>query len=88
MTDPTEGTRRALVAALNSEAADRATLEARHGQVWDGSEFASEYEVLGFAAPLVVVRRKADNKLGSLMFQHHPRFYFSFEEDRGRTTPN
>jgi hypothetical protein len=30
-------------------------------------------------APLVVVKRKADGKKGSLEFQGSPRFYFNFE---------
>ena len=81
MSDPTEAVRRALLVAVNSETAGRAALEARHGQVWDTAELANDFEVLGFAAPFVVVKRKADNQVGSLMFQHHPRYYFSFEED-------
>ena len=82
MIDPTEDARRALVAEINCQAADRAALEERYGQVWDTSELANDFDVLGFAAPFVVVKRKADNKLGSLMFQHHHRCYFSFQEDR------
>ena len=35
--------------------------------------------MLGFMAPYVVVRRKSDGQRGSLMFQHDPRFYFSFD---------
>ncbi len=81
-TDPTEGARRALVAEINCELAERATLETRYGRVWNTAELANDFEVLGFAAPFVVVKRKADNKVGSLMFQHYPRFYFSFQEDR------
>ena len=38
--------------------------------------------MLGFAAPLVVVRRKSDRVKGSLMFQGSPRFYFGFEPHR------
>ncbi len=82
-TDPTEETRRVLVAAVNSAPADRATLEAQYGRVRDTSELANDFEVLGFAAPFAVVRCKADNRMGSLMFQHQPRFYFCFEEDHG-----
>jgi hypothetical protein len=82
MIDPTEDARRALVAVINGQAAERAALEERYGQVWDTSELADDFEVLGFAAPFVVVRRKAGGKLGSLMFQHFPRYYFSFQEDR------
>jgi hypothetical protein len=60
---------------------DRSGLEARHGRVWDAVELARDFEVLGFAAPFVVVRRRTDQKLGSLLFQHHPRYYFGFSED-------
>ena len=81
MIDPTEDIRRALVAEINCQAAERATLEGRYGRVWNTSELANEFEVLGFAAPFVVVKRKADGKVGSFMFQHHPRYYFSFQED-------
>lgn len=81
-TDCTEETRRTLVVQINSRAAERAELEARYGQVWNTSELAKDFEVLGFAAPFVVVRRKADNKLGSLLFQHQPRYFFAFREDK------
>jgi hypothetical protein len=59
----------------------RSGLEARHGRVWDAAELARDFEVLGFAAPFVVVRKRSDQKLGSLLFQHHPRFYFAFSQD-------
>ena len=71
--DPTEGARRRLLAQVNSHAMDRSGLEARHGWVWDTVWLAQDFEVLGFAAPFVVVRRRTDQKLGSLLFQHHPR---------------
>ena len=71
MIDPTEETRRALVAEINAQAAERATLEARYGRVWNTSELANDFEVLEFAAPFAIVKRKADNRM-SLMFQHHP----------------
>jgi len=82
MIDQTEQARRALVARINSQAAERAALEARYGQVWNTSELANDFEVVEFAAPFAVVKRKADNRIGSLMFQHHPRYYFSFQEDK------
>jgi hypothetical protein len=40
---------------------------------------AEDFEVLGFLARLVVVRRKSDGAKGSLEFQHWPRFYFGFQ---------
>jgi hypothetical protein len=82
MNDPTENVRRALVFRINSEATERANLEARYGQVWNTQELAQDFEALEFAAPFAIVKRKADNKLGSMMFQHQPRYYFAFQEDR------
>lgn len=78
MHDATEDIRRLRQAELNAEASNRQDLEARHGQVWDTQQLQDEFEVRGFMAPLVVVRRKADGALGSLEFQSTPRFYFSF----------
>jgi hypothetical protein len=82
MNDPTEQARRELVAEINTEAAERKALEARYGRVWTTQELAADFEVVGFLAPFVVVTRKADSVRGSLMFQHSPRLYFSFTEDR------
>ena len=78
MSDETEQIRRQMVAEINSNAGERAELEARYGQVWDTSELQRDFEVLGFMAPLVVVLRKSDGTKGSLEFQHNPRFYFKF----------
>ncbi|MBX7102593.1 MAG: hypothetical protein K1X57_00830 [Gemmataceae bacterium] len=79
MTDSTEAARRQRLAEINTEAGERPALEAQYGQVWDTSELAQDFTVIGFMAPLVVVRRKADNVKGSLEFQHQPRFYFNFQ---------
>jgi len=78
MPDPTESIRRARLAEINAEPADRQMLEAQHGKVWDTDELARDFEVLGFLAPYVVVRRNSDAQKGSLEFQHHPRFYYNF----------
>jgi len=83
MDDPTESTRRAMVDALNSFPAERAALEQHYGQVWDTTQLSKDFEVTGFMAPFVVVRRKSDGVMGSLTFQHSPRFYWGFEPDRG-----
>jgi hypothetical protein len=80
--DPTENIRRQMLADINAEPGSPEYLEAKHGQVWDTSELSRDFEVIGFAAPLVVVRRKSDGVKGSLMFQHHPRFYFGWAEHR------
>lgn len=66
---------------INSLAAERGELEGRYGRVWNTTELALEFELIGFAAPFAVVRRKTDQRLGSVLFQHWPRYYFSFLED-------
>src|SRR5438445_7717594 len=65
----------------NTTDAERRRLEAEYGQVWDSAQLASAFEVLGFLAPYVVVRRRSDGRKGSLEFQHIPRFYFNFVLD-------
>jgi hypothetical protein len=79
--DPTETIRRALVSEINAEPGSRESLEAKYGKVWDTQELQEEFEVLGFMAPFCVVRKKKTMKLGSVSFQHSPRFYFDFVED-------
>lgn len=81
MTDPTETIRRERLAEINAEPGSREALEARHGKVWTTDEFCEEFQAIGFLAPIVVVRRKADGVKGSLEFQHQPRFYFNFVAD-------
>jgi hypothetical protein len=87
MEDPTETIRRSRVAELSGQVessdrdAERKRLEALHGQVWNTDELRCDFDVIGFAAPLVVVRRKSDGMKGSLEFQHSPRFYFNWMEN-------
>jgi hypothetical protein len=76
-----EQARRARLAEINASPQGRQALEAAHGQVWDAQGLARDFLVLGFLAPFFVVRRLADGVLGSLEFQHEPRFYFNFEPD-------
>lgn len=78
-----EDLRRILTPAVNMVGKDlnRVELEAAHGQVWNTEELTKEFEVQGFQAPYVVVRRRSDNKVGSLMFLHNPRYYFNWVED-------
>ena len=79
--DITENLRREMSAQINAEAGSREALEAQHGQVWNTDELTTDFSVQGFMAPYVVVKRKSDNKKGSMMFQHSPRFYYGFQED-------
>ncbi len=80
--DRAETIRRRLLVQINTQSVERGDLEKLHGQVWTTKELTGDFAVLGFRAPLVVVRRKHDNRLGSLFFQHHPRYYFAFQEDK------
>ena len=74
--------RRSRRVEIHLARADLATLEARHGLVWDSQQLREAFEVLEFAAPCVLVRRKSDGALGSLELQHEPRFYFNFAPDQ------
>ena len=76
MTDETEDLRRFMI-ETGQPHNDLAKDEKR----WTTDELRAEFEVLGFCAPFVVVRRKADGKKGSLEFTHSPRFYFNWQED-------
>jgi hypothetical protein len=83
MSDPTEDIRKQMLAEINAQPGSREYLEAQHGQVWGTSELSNDFEVIGFMAPIVVVRRRSDGQKGSLYFQHSPRFYYGFEPHRG-----
>jgi hypothetical protein len=78
-----EEIRRNRLVTINTEVqshdpqAERKRLEMLFGQVWDAAQLAEHFEVLGFMAPYVVVRRRSDGRKGSLEFQHAPRFYFN-----------
>lgn len=76
MTDSTESVRRSMI-----ETGEPIVELALADQTWDTAELARDFEVLGFMAPFVVVRRRADGVKGSLMFTHSPRKYFSFTAD-------
>lgn len=94
-----EAIRRAMIPQVNAPAAAaraeaagtgrdpaailREKLGAEHGAVYDTAEVQEHFEVLGFASPLVVVRRRADGVQGSLYFTHSPRLYYGFEAHRG-----
>ena len=76
MTDPTESLRREML-ETNQPYVDLAHAQQR----WTTAEMTRDFTVHGFAAPFVVVTRKADNVKGSLEFTHSPRVYFGFTAD-------
>jgi hypothetical protein len=81
MSDPTEAIRREMVQEINHAPGSRPALVEKYGQVWDTKEMQEDFEVLGFMAPFMSVRRKSDCQKGSLIFQHDPRYYYSFSPE-------
>ena len=49
------------------------------GQEWTTESLQADFTVQAFAAPFVLVTRKADGVKGSLRFKHSPRVYYGFE---------
>ena len=81
--DPTEATRRAMIKEQQAIGPlSRADLAMVHGDVYDTSEMTAKFRIKHFLAPFVVVERLIDNKLGTLEFQHEPRFYYGWQPDR------
>jgi hypothetical protein len=79
--DPTENTRRAMVQEINSDPNLVSDLEKAKEKTWTTDELRAEFEVIGFMAPFVAVRRLTDGRKGSMLFKHSPRIYYGFQED-------
>lgn len=56
----------------------RAELEREYGKVWDEQELAADFIVTAIIAPTYIVRRRADNAVGSVLCQPRPLLYFGF----------
>ena len=74
--DPTGKVRRLMLETGGPQAGAAAT-----HRKWTTDELRLEFEVHGFLAPFVQVTRKADGARGTMMFTHHPRWYFDFQKD-------
>ena len=75
--DPTERMRAEIMARGLVEQ----SFEQDRGPILDTKELIAQYEVIAYAAPFVVVRRRSDGVMGSLMFTHQPRIYFGWMAD-------
>ena len=53
-------------------------LESAYGETWTTEGLRRDFEVEGFIAGIVEVRRRSDGARGSLDFDHSPRLYFNF----------
>lgn len=80
MKDETEEARRAMLA--DPMLPVRAAVESAMGAIWDTQELQRDFEVLGFAAPFVIVKRRSDGAQGSLSFTSLPRVYFDWVPDK------
>lgn len=77
MTDKTESIRRHMIETGQPQRdLEKATKR------WTTDEMREEFEVIGFGAPYVVVRRKSNGVRGMLEFTHMPRFYFNWQEHK------
>jgi len=77
MTDLTENYRRMLIATGQPHKELAKAL-----QRWDTEQLKHEFIVNYFLAPFVCVTRKKDGAEGTMMFTHHPRWYFNFLENK------
>jgi hypothetical protein len=75
--DPTAQARREMIA--NDQ--PQADLAADTDRRWPTAEMTAEFDVMGFCAPFVVVRRRSDGQVGTLEFTASPRVYFAFRPD-------
>jgi hypothetical protein len=81
-TDPTAATRKSMLPGMPHLL--RMAIE-NGEQVWDTTEMRRDFDVTGFLAPFVVVRRKDDGAVGTLEFAHTPRYYWGFTPDQDQT---
>ena len=58
--------------------------EAKHK--WNTEQIQNEYVIHNFLAPFVSVTRKCDGTKGTMMFTHHPRWYFNFVPNQKENT--
>jgi hypothetical protein len=56
-------------------------LKVHEGQTWTTAELQREFEIQGYLAPFVVVKRRSDGAVGALEFTHSPRVYFGWKAD-------
>lgn len=80
MPDTTEDLRRSMIEAGVPEA-DLEGVLIRGERFWDTQQLTTDFEVLGFATPFVVARKRDTGERGSLEFTHRPRLYFGWEPD-------
>lgn len=73
---------RMLREVMNRTPCSREELLAVVAEVYNREQVEERYEVLGFRAPFAMVRERSTGQMGTMLFQHEPRFYFSYSRDR------
>ena len=66
-----------------SEAIDREALEATFGKVWSAEELEQDFIVTAFIGSTVVVRRIADDVVGTLEYTRRPHLFYNFQPNKG-----
>lgn len=83
MSDPEfDHARRIILSSINSKPKEREELEKVYGKVWDTKQLQEEFNVHSFLAPFCSVTRKSDQAKGAVAFQHSPRYYFEFVQEK------
>ena len=62
---------------------DRKALEAKFGKVWSAQELEQEFVVTAFIGSTVVVRRKADDRVGTLEFTNRLHLFYNLQPQKG-----
>ncbi len=68
---------------INAEPRTREALEANYGKVWSAEELEEEFVVTAFIGSTVVVRRKANDEVGTLEFTNRPHLFYNFQPQKG-----
>ena len=66
-----------------NEVIDHKALEAKFGKVWTTQELEQDFVVTAFVGSTVVVRRKADDTVGTLEFTNRPHLFYNFQPNKG-----
>ena len=66
-----------------TEPTDRKTLESQFGKVWSAEELEQDFIVTAFIGSTVVVRRKADDVVGTLEYTRRPLLFYNFQPNKG-----
>jgi len=75
--------RRIAIKAINSNPRTKEDLlktAAKGEEVWNEETLKKEFEVTGVLPPYIGVKRKLDGKIGTMVFQYDPLYYWGFRE--------